>query len=97
MHGHHGVAAMMTASLALKLVIVILENRPKQQVLRSQYQDASKEDRASAFSLLSFWWLNSLLVTGFKKALVAEDLYSLGSALGSSRLATKVEMAWENG
>ena len=97
MHGQHGVAAIMTVSLALKLLIVILENRPKREVLRTQYQHTSKEDRASAFSLLSFWWLNGLLLTGFKKALVAEDLFSLGSALGSIRLSRDVGTAWKIG
>jgi multidrug resistance-associated protein (MRP) len=41
------------------------------------YRNQSPENDASILSQITFWWLNSLMLLGYKRTLTQEDLYSL--------------------
>ena len=41
------------------------------------YRNQSPEDEASVLSIITFWWLNSIMWLGYKRALTQEDLYSV--------------------
>jgi len=41
------------------------------------YRNQSPENEASILSQITFWWLNSLVWLGYKRALTQEDLYSI--------------------
>lgn len=41
------------------------------------YRNQSPENDASILSQITFWWLNSLMWMGYKRALTQEDLYAL--------------------
>ncbi|KAK5580921.1 hypothetical protein RB653_000948 [Dictyostelium firmibasis] len=57
--------------------------------------EISKEVNANLFSRLTFWWINSVLVKGHKKALEISDVPSLGEIDQSILLSEKFEKAWE--
>nr|AAL85711.1 ABC transporter ABCC.8 [Dictyostelium discoideum] len=57
--------------------------------------EISKEVNANLFSRLTFWWINSVLVKGHKKALEISDVPTLGEIDQSILLSEKFEKAWE--
>ncbi|KAM0753983.1 ABC transporter [Meredithblackwellia eburnea MCA 4105] len=50
---------------------------------------------ASFLSELTFWWMNPLLVLGYKRTLVAEDLWKMDPSRQSGYLADQFEMHFE--
>ncbi|KAN0041553.1 hypothetical protein ACTFIV_004095 [Dictyostelium citrinum] len=58
--------------------------------------EISKEVNANLFSRLTFWWINSVLVKGHKKALEISDVPTLGEIDQSIFLSEKFEKAWED-
>lgn len=56
----------------------------------------SPELRASFLSKLTFWWLNSLVITGYRKSLVTSDLYSLKEEDKTVNIIPKFDKNWSN-
>ncbi|XP_022801995.1 multidrug resistance-associated protein 1-like [Stylophora pistillata] len=52
------------------------------------------EQNANVFSKLTFWWLNGLIYTGFKRPLVDEDLWALGKDNKSVNIVPKFMEKW---
>lgn len=52
------------------------------------------EQNANIFSKLTFWWLNGLIYTGFKRPLVDEDLWALGKDNKSVNIVPKFMEKW---
>ena len=46
-------------------------------------------------SKLSFWWINDLILTGYKRDLVRDDLWSIEESEGSESITKKLEIAWD--
>eukprot|EP01104_Vermistella_antarctica_P012859 TRINITY_DN3793_c1_g3_i1.p1 TRINITY_DN3793_c1_g3~~TRINITY_DN3793_c1_g3_i1.p1 ORF type:complete len:1624 (-),score=345.41 TRINITY_DN3793_c1_g3_i1:937-5808(-) len=52
-------------------------------------------DVANIFSKFTFWWLNPLVVLGYARPLVAEDLYPLCESDRSNHVAAKFQLHWK--
>lgn len=72
---------LFTAAVALKAVIVVLESQQKSKWMSWNEKEHSPEETSGIFSLGVFFWLNRLFLTGYKKVLLLDDLYSLDSSL----------------
>jgi hypothetical protein len=46
-------------------------------------------------SKLCFWWINKLIVTGYKRDLKRDDLWSIEEAEASQAITEKLEKAWD--
>ncbi|XP_048588131.1 multidrug resistance-associated protein 1 [Nematostella vectensis] len=52
------------------------------------------ENSANILSKATFWWLNSLIFTGFKRPLVDKDMWSLAKKNRSDYIIPRVEAKW---
>lgn len=80
---------LFSASLALKVVILVVEMKE-----RHLGGKVSPEETSGVFSRGVFWWLNGLLKRGFGNMLDVENLYDVDIALRSEKLLGKIQTAW---
>ncbi|RAL04613.1 multidrug resistance protein MDR [Aspergillus ibericus CBS 121593] len=87
-------AAIYTASIAVKVVWFILESRSKQAHFidkRTRYGD---EEVRGLYSRAFFWWINPLLFLGFKERLSVDELPYLDQALSANVLHQSFSAQW---
>lgn len=70
------IAAMFTSAIAIKVLILITEAIEKRSILLDRYRHFSPEVTSGIYSRSFFWWLNTLMRTGFRRVLGNEDLYT---------------------
>ncbi|KAK3724345.1 hypothetical protein QZH41_010856, partial [Actinostola sp. cb2023] len=54
------------------------------------------EDSANIFSKLTFWWLNWLIYTGFKRPLEDKDMWALRQENRCSTIIPKLDAKWQH-
>lgn len=91
------VAASLTATVAVKLILLIFEDWDKKRFLLSAWNDGAPESRSGIFSRGLFWWLNNLLVEGSKKILSVDDLFPIDGCLSSARILEQLTQTWNKG
>lgn len=90
------VAGVLTASLAVKCLVLVLEAVEKRSLLLGLDRSFSHESTSGLFSRSSFWWLNSLLLTGFGNVLTLDELPAISEKLDSADLAARLQSTWNN-
>jgi ATP-binding cassette subfamily C (CFTR/MRP) protein 1 len=80
--------------LAVKLVITIAEAVEKRKILLSEYQNISPEATSGIYSRASFWWLNEIMTTGFRRVIHEEDLFPVEDEISSIVLKRRAETLW---
>ncbi|RYC65696.1 hypothetical protein CHU98_g529 [Xylaria longipes] len=90
-----GVAATLTASLTVKVVLLTLEAIEKRRLLLGSDREYPPESTSGPFSRGFFLWLNSLLVSGFGKVLSLADLPPISEKLESKTLAKDLSGKWD--
>jgi ATP-binding cassette subfamily C (CFTR/MRP) protein 1 len=88
------IAALFTAAVAVKFLVLILEAVEKRNILDPKFRDAPPEAIAGIYNRSVFWWLNSLFRRGFRKILTLDDLYTLDKHLRSTYLQNLLGSAW---
>lgn len=89
------VGAVSAAAVAVKLLILALEEIPKRGSAASL--KTSNEVASGLWNRSVFWWLNSTFRKGFKSFLFIDDLPSLDHQLDSHYLASRLSRKWESG
>lgn len=74
--------------------MVVAEAVEKRQWLVQRYKHVSKESTSGVYSRAVFWWLNGVLMLGFRGLMKAEDLGSLDEALSSAVVVQKAGTSW---
>ena len=87
-------AGVMSASLAIKIAILVLEARCKRQILMAPYAELSPETTSGFFSRSTFYWLNGLFRVGFASIIDLRDLPKLDSKLLSKSLREQMQQSW---
>ena len=87
-------AAVMSASLAIKVVILVLEARGKRRLLTAPYTELSPETTSGIFSRSTFYWLSDLFRLGFASIIDLKDLPKLDSRLLSKPLRKQMRQSW---
>lgn len=90
-----GVAATLSASLAVKIALLTLEAIEKRRLLIGNDREYAPESTSGPFSRGFFLWLNSLLLSGFGKVLSLADLPSISEKLNSRALAKDLSATWD--
>jgi ATP-binding cassette, subfamily C (CFTR/MRP), member 1 len=90
-----GVAATLSASLTVKIVLLSLEAIEKRRLLVGGNGEYSPESTSGPFSRGFFLWLNSLLFTGFGKVLSLADLPSVSEKLDSEVVTKNLSATWD--
>lgn len=78
-------SSVFTATIALKVGILLLEAQRKARWLKWDDEEHSPEETSGIFSLGVFFWLNRMFLKGYSKILHITDLYPLDTSL-SGRL-----------
>jgi ATP-binding cassette, subfamily C (CFTR/MRP), member 1 len=87
-------AAVLTAGITVKTVMLLVEAREKTGYLRKEYQDLPPESTSGIINRSLLWWINRFFHNGLKKLLAYEDLYVLDSKLTSAGLSDVISQAW---
>ncbi|KAM0810738.1 putative ABC transporter domain-containing protein [Seiridium cardinale] len=88
------VPAILTAALAVQVLILVLETKNKRKILAGAYRSLSREAASGLLSRGLFWWLRHLLSDGSRRILAVEDLESISEKLRSSKLSSELQVRW---
>ncbi|KAK5991347.1 ABC transporter FGM5 [Cladobotryum mycophilum] len=70
-------ARVFTVATAWKAPLILLESQHKNRWLPWNQKDHSPEETTGLYGLGTFFWLNTLFISGYKKVLDISDLFSL--------------------
>ncbi|GIC88015.1 uncharacterized protein Aud_004406 [Aspergillus udagawae] len=71
------VTGLVTAAVAVKICLLLLESQSKVRWTRWNQKEHSPEETSGLFGLAAFTWVNSLFLSGFQKVLTVDDLLPL--------------------
>ena len=89
-------AIVFTVSTAWKAILILFESKHKQRWLHWDKKDHSPEETSGLYGLGTFFWLNSLFWSGYKKALTVPDLFALDKNMSAEFLQTSFPSKFEN-
>ncbi|KAH7198422.1 P-loop containing nucleoside triphosphate hydrolase protein [Fusarium flagelliforme] len=84
------IATVFTASFALKIVLLILEETPK-----ALTGEKIPETSSGVVNRSFFWWLNNLFLQGHRGILETEDLQTIDSKFDANHVTEPLEEQWE--
>lgn len=93
-HAPKPIAAVFSAMLAVKFIILITEATEKRDILLSQYKSSSPEVTSSVYSHALFWWLNDIMSAGFRRNISQEDLFPIEETNCAIVLKRRAESLW---
>ncbi|SPJ78957.1 related to multidrug resistance protein [Fusarium torulosum] len=79
-------SSIFTATIAVKLGILLLEAQRKSKWVIWNEKEHSPEETSGIFSLGVFFWLNKIFLEGYHKVLKVEDLFPLDTSLRGNAL-----------
>lgn len=88
------VAAIFTACLVIKVVILFLEARSKRLWLLPSYRDYAPEALANIFDRTVLWWLGPLFLLAWRRNIRFEDLYAIDDSMLSEPLESRFRNHW---
>ena len=88
------IAAVTSASIALRCVLLVAESTRKENVLRTKWKGTSPEATSGLIGKAFFGWLNRLFLAGYSRSLSLDDLYPLDKHLTSDYLFHLLSEAW---
>ncbi|TQB72810.1 hypothetical protein MPDQ_006453 [Monascus purpureus] len=86
LHRATAIAAVFTASVFLKLVVLMTEAAEKRRLLEGKHQDATVESTSGIWNKMLFWWVNPLLWKGSRSILQPRDLQTINEKLHGAAL-----------
>lgn len=89
------IAAVFTVATIVKLLVAVAEAVEKRRILLSPYQNVSPETTGGLYSRSFFWWLNTLMRTGFQRTINENDLFPIEDEMGSSYLRDRAQAQWQ--
>jgi len=93
-HGNSASAAVLTAEVGLKFLLLILESNSKRSYLRAPYKELPIEQTVSDLNRAFLFWVNAFILLGNSKLLTYSDLPSLDEKLKSRDLRVRMEKVW---
>ncbi|PYH92309.1 multidrug resistance-associated protein [Aspergillus ellipticus CBS 707.79] len=87
-------SACLATSVALRLLLLVLENVEKRKWLLPDEKNRSVESVSGPFNRGLFAWLNGLLRRGYTVLLTGDTLPAIHEKLASSNLANRFSDAW---
>ena len=87
--------SFLLAHVFLELAVLVVECQNKYAILLPQYQQLTPEERAGILGRALFWWINPLLMKGYRSILTNADLPRPGEALSSNKLRRNILRSWD--
>lgn len=91
------VAAAATACLILKVLLLIAETQGKKRYLFETYQKLAPETLSGVFARRCYWWLNGMLIRGYKILIRPDQLEAIKEDFASSSLLDSLERNYARG
>lgn len=88
------ITVLFTASLGVKLILLALEIKGKQALLKANVRECAPEETSGLISRSLFTWLIKLLNTGYRQVLSSEDMYPLDQKMGSEPISIRFHNKW---
>ncbi|KAK1701087.1 putative ABC multidrug transporter [Colletotrichum godetiae] len=88
------IAGVFAASLAIKAVMLVLEETPKRAYLPDSEKYVAVECTTGVVSRSLFWWLNGLFFQGFRLLIGLEDLGPIDPKFDSAVLLDTLDRVW---
>jgi ATP-binding cassette subfamily C (CFTR/MRP) protein 1 len=88
------IAALFTACLVIKTVVLFLETRSKRPWLLPSYRAYAPEALANIFNRTVLWWLGPLFLLAYRNNIRFEDLYSIDDTLLSESVEHRFMQYW---
>ncbi|KAK9776692.1 putative P-loop containing nucleoside triphosphate hydrolase protein [Seiridium cardinale] len=88
--------ALSTTSFVLKATVIFLEAKEKRGWLVESKEKYSPEETSGVFNRGVFWWVNSLLLSGFRQLLQPEDLFPIHGNMSAAMLNNKFSDIWKH-
>ena len=92
--GSAPLAAVLSGTVSVKLLVIIAEAVEKRDILLHQYRAYSPESTSGIYSRSFFWWLNPLFRDGFKKVLTDDDLYPIDVDMKVEIIQRRLKDEW---
>ncbi|KAF3012251.1 hypothetical protein E8E14_011229 [Neopestalotiopsis sp. 37M] len=83
------------AKVGIKVVLLLLESKEKEKVLRGHGKQWPPEQLAGVLSKSFFWWINPILAQGGRGILSGDSLPPIDRKLSSRALRLKALRAWD--
>lgn len=88
--------AINTAAFCIKGAILLLEAKSKRKhLIPTQDENRSPEETINFYAQSLFWWLNGLIMSGFKKILRPCDLYPIQQKYRTELLNQRFWSTWK--
>lgn len=94
-HGLEVLAAVFIVSMAVKIVLLLLEEVPKVPSRHNLRKATSPEAISGAVSRSLFWWLNVLLRRGYHSLLTVPDLLRIPRKFDTQVLLNRIGQQWQ--
>ncbi|THY77327.1 P-loop containing nucleoside triphosphate hydrolase protein [Aureobasidium pullulans] len=85
--------SLLTASLAIKLVMIVLEETAKVSTHREKSHQVM-DQVSGIYGKSLFWWVNGVLRQGYHKTFVLPDLSSLDRRMMAEHLVARFQVYW---
>jgi ATP-binding cassette, subfamily C (CFTR/MRP), member 1 len=89
------IAALFSASVGLKLVMLVIESQTKTNNLKPEYRNLPPETTSGIINRSFLWWLNEIFRLGSKGIISKNDLFELDPNLATENVGTDMREAWE--
>ncbi|KAI1383398.1 ABC transporter [Hypoxylon trugodes] len=83
------------ARVVLEVALLATESLQKTYIEGSLYEGVSLEERSSVLDRVFFWWINPVLLEGYRNVLLNSDLPSIDSKLLSKPVRVAALRAWD--
>lgn len=87
-------AAAFSISVGIKAVLLRLESLEKRQLLLPDYQSLPPESTAGEFNQWFAWWINPVLLRGYKRQLSLGNLQDMDESLLSDEEGENLHSRW---
>ncbi|KAB5518710.1 ABC transporter [Coniochaeta sp. 2T2.1] len=96
-HTHVGrsYVVVTAASITVKVLLIVAESQEKRSILQARRDQWSPEQLAGIPNRTFLWWINAILVQGYRFILVEESLPPLDHGLHSKLLRHRASRAWD--
>lgn len=85
---------LFTASFIMKGIILLLESKAKREYFSSSDKQRSLEETSGLYRQGFFWWLNTIIIYGFRHILKPDDLFEVNENMSAEVLDSKSWKAW---
>lgn len=95
-HYLHSVVGLLSAGVILKTILLMLESWPK-SLSNLEKETHAPEELAGVLNRSAFWWLNQILLRGYRSVLDPIDLPQLDSVMHSQDLQAGIQKCRNTG